>query len=257
MKIIDVISEDRLGQQSRFHPDIPERVVHEIAAIDPTPQKFYLRWLMWLYVKGRLDVRRAEDIRQALFTFHRAKLKKLLVQPDILKYPSVEALERLVTKPATKHLNKRRADIQWTYQMSVEKNRNYWYFAVHCDSNVDENVTIRIDIRGCWLGWRPIDSYDAIQRLQKNYGGTGLMKSVTQAIHEAVGMYLEGVKPECITIQGSDPMRERLYQSWINWSFPGVQDRTSRPGYRIRPRRRRNAATLPPLTVGSSVILSL
>ncbi len=233
MRLFEIIAEDRLEQQTRYHPTIPDHTLNRISWIDPTPEKFYVRWLAWLYSKGALNLDNADNIRETLRLFHRAKLKKLLKEPDILRYRDVDMVQQAIKELDFRGINKTKtkktADtIRWTYSLQKHDTGR---FVAHCHSNVGEDVDIRIEMGGCWLGWMPTGgSSGALARLRKIYGGTGLMKPVVQAIYQAVSQYIETEQPECITIQGSDEMRERLYRSWIDWKFPGYQTQIIRLG---------------------------
>jgi hypothetical protein len=107
----------------------------------------------------------------------------------------------------------------WTYRLD-ERGKDY--FIAQCQSNTDDTVEIVIWMRGGNLGW-DIKSHEVVGQIQKTYGGTGLMKPIIAAIHEALGIYLASVQPSHITVQGGDPrgLRQKMYVSWVAWKFPG------------------------------------
>jgi hypothetical protein len=247
------ILEDRYIQQTIRHPQIDDRTLRELAFIDPTPKNLYLRWLVKLFNEGKLDpsgIKTTVDLRRTLRLFHTAKLKKLIPedQRDILRYPDVASLEKVIAQyPAITYDKKL---ITWTYELEVQRGvpteKSYYHCVAHCTANIGAKVDIRIDMRPGWLGWSQM-SNDTISWLRKKYGATGLMKPVTAAVQEAVGIFLAEIKPADLKIEGFDELRMKLYQSWIDWKFPGytpevirrginfVRDRKPRPS-RAKPR---------------------
>lgn len=92
---IDII-EDRLSQQFRFHPEISPAVILRLARFDPTKEKIYIRWLTRLYSNDELTGADAAYVRKVLTMFHVAKARNLIRQKDILRYPSVQQLARVL-----------------------------------------------------------------------------------------------------------------------------------------------------------------
>jgi hypothetical protein len=81
---IDIV-EDRLAQQSRFHPEISSDVMDKVAKFDPTKDKRYIRWLAYLYSKNDFDFNDAPIIRNDLKIFHIAKTRNMISQEEVMK----------------------------------------------------------------------------------------------------------------------------------------------------------------------------
>lgn len=204
------LNEDRYLQQGIRYPDIPKDTIYEISLIDPTPNHLYLRWLNYLYVHGRLDLFKAEQIRVALMRFHKAKLKKQIPEQDrdILRYSSVDDLLRVIAQY-------RQTQPDWTYTIN---RANGGTFLIKCRSKIGD-VRATVHLREGWLGWtinfRDVDKIRALVGER-----TGLLVPIVKALYEIIVNYLTQTKPRFITVQGSDK-RELLYKSWINWEIPG------------------------------------